>query len=173
VTCKVIKQVYVKFDDDITDLIQRLISTGSAAEAEAMRADQRERQRAVVDGILERLRGEPFEDIMEEIKPGSRDEKNYISNRSNRFPSEYMNAVMGIGAPGGVSEPVMADFGAVILYWADTIEAEGRIPIENVYGVMENLATEKKRDEALKEAMTEWRSRANVTIYPDNLRQAP
>jgi parvulin-like peptidyl-prolyl isomerase len=172
-TCRVIKQVYIKFDDDIAGLIRQLMSHDSAAEAEAMRADQHERQRAAADDILKRLKGEPFENIMEEIKPGSRDEKNYISHRSNRFSKEYKEAAMGIDAEGGVSAPIRTDFGTVILYWADTLEAEGRIPIERVYGVMESLAIEKKRDEALKETMREWRSRANVVIYPDNLRRGP
>ncbi|MDR1579582.1 MAG: SurA N-terminal domain-containing protein [Synergistaceae bacterium] len=167
--CRVIKQIYLQFDEDIIALINQFLTYDLTTDAEAIRADQHKRQNARVEEILRRLRQDRFETIMEEEKPGSGEEKNYICAGSRRFPPEYKDATLNIDEVGGLSAPIKLEYGTAILYLSDIIKSTGKIQFSDVREQVEKCALEELRDRKLEEAKTRWKNEAKTIIFEENL----
>jgi parvulin-like peptidyl-prolyl isomerase len=167
--CRVVKQVYLQFDEDIKALIRQFLAYNLPEDAEAVRADQYKRQNARIEEISRRLRQERFETIMEEEKPGSGEEKNYICAESRRFPPEYKDAVMNIDEAGGVSAPVKLEYGTAILYLSDIVKGTGKIQFSDVREQMEKCALEELRERKLEETKARWKNEAKIVIFEENL----
>lgn len=170
VETRVIKQLYIKFDDDVISLINQLKSYGSEEEAKKMQDDQYLRISTKVDNTVSRLKsGALFETIMEEFSKGSSETVNYVSDLSSRFSDEYKKAAMSITELGNYSEPVKADYGYIILNWADTIEAADPIAFEDVRAELETLLLEDERNAAFESKKQKWIEESDIEIFPERL----
>lgn len=170
VETRVIKQLYIKFDDDVISLINQLKSYGSEEEAKKMQEDQYARMTSKVEDIVSRLKsGTLFETIMEELSAGNNETVNYISDLSTRFSDEYKNAAMSIDELGDFSEPIKVDYGYIILDWAETIKAADPVVFEDVRAELETLLLEDERNAAFESKKQKWIEEADIEIFADRL----
>jgi hypothetical protein len=170
VETRVIKQLYIKFDGDVISLINQLKSYGSDEEAKKMQDDQYIRMTAKVDDVISRLKsGTSFETIMDEFSEGSSGTVNYVSDLSTRFPEEFKKAAMSIAEMGDISATLKADYGYIILNWADTIKAADPVAFEDVRADLESFLLEDERNAAFENKKQEWIEEADIEIFADRL----
>lgn len=168
--CRVVKQLYLKFDEEVIGLIKQLEAVDDTETADEMRNDQYR----ILNKKLETIRkdldsGEKFDTILEENEQGSSAGVNYITEASERFSEEYKRALFALTEQGTYSEPVKQEYGYVILFWQDTLKA-GESSFEEVRESIEKLLTEENDRVYYEEQLKQWRSDAEVELFTENLK---
>ncbi|MDR1586031.1 MAG: peptidylprolyl isomerase [Treponema sp.] len=168
--CRVIRELNIRFDDDVIGLIRQLEGFDSKAEAEKMRQDQFLRQEEKLKRILEKSKTTPF-DRLDAGEPGVdiSPARNYISPGSSRFGAEYRDAALGIARVGGLSDPVRAEYGTVILRWEGNTGPRGETPLAEIRDTIREAVRQEKHSRVREEALALWRGEAAISLYPENL----
>lgn len=170
---RVIQEIQLLFDNDVIQLLRQMKQYDSDDSDSYEEMLSLEFQR-LLEGNLPQLydqldQGTPFSQLMEEIKPGSSDTYNYISEDTTRLSQEYQQAALSIPAPGQISgTPVKLEYGYAVLCWADSLDAGAR-PLEEVYHDLEQQLLEADRNRAWSDLQAQWRQEAQVEIFEDRL----
>jgi hypothetical protein len=168
--CRIVRELNIRFDADVTGLIRQLEGFDSKAEAEKMRQDQFLRQEEQVKRILEKSKTTPFDRLAAgepgvDISPA----RNYISSGSSRFSAEYRDAALAIAHIGSISGPFRTEYGTTILYWEGNTGPRGEVPLEEIYDTIREAARQEKHGRVREKARALWRGAAAVSLCPENL----
>lgn len=170
---RMIQEIYLKFDPEVVELLMQMkpYDSDESDSYEEIRALEYERlQKGRLPDVQKRLaEGTPFQQIMEEVKPGSQDTFNYVCQNTTRLSKEYFRAAMSLAAIGEITQqPIQMEHGYMLLCWADTLPPGVR-PLSQVYDALEEQLYEQKKNDFWNETQTQWREEAEVVIYEDRL----
>lgn len=145
------------------------------ADVEALQAEYAEIKAGIIPALQEKIdeiyakidAGEKFEDLIAEYgeDPGMTTTEGYEVNKDSVvWAPEFRDGAMSIEEVGGVSEPVLSDFGVhIIKYLADV--PGGAVELsEEAFADMRDEALSAKKDEVFQAAYAEWLEQYPVTI---------
>ena len=164
VALKLIKKAEFTFDD----LAQALIADASktdAEEAAGMAMDQYRLLADAVEPIYEDLVAgrRSFDDVLEEIEPGSSAKVNYFHPSSTRFGEDYYQRADAFETVGEISTAYVIPNGYALLYYAGDLPVCDPVPLEQVRGAIEDALRAERRGEWLAARHAEILAAAEVT----------
>ncbi len=169
VEVRAVQQLYLKFDEDVIDLMKQLESVGDNATKDEMRQDQLIIINETLESVLTRLEsGEDFRILLSEYDADSAEDINYITAESSRFSEEYMAALFAIDEQGGHSVALEQEYGYIILKWDHSLEP-ATVSYEEVAESIVSVVMDATAEAYYEEQVNVWLSEAEVELYTDNL----
>jgi len=162
---KMIKKAEFLFDSGALALIRQTaaINTDMAAE---MRADQHRQMLPKVEAAHQALlAGEKtFEEVLEELKPGSSANVNYFHPNSTRFNEDYYSRANAFATVGEISSIYEMTTGYAILYYAGDMPACEKVPLEEVRDAIAAQIASESSVASLEEAKASIVSSADIRM---------
>lgn len=112
--------------------------------------------------------GESFDDLLSQLDSSYGEDGWYVSEDSDMWPQEFVDAAMALALPGDVSEPVKADGTVYIIRYISNVEP-GSVPLSTISAQMTADTLEESKDAKFEEQLNAWINEADVTYYPERL----
>lgn len=168
--CKRVNMMYLRFDDEITALIDQLKQYDSEKEAEEMRQKELIRIKDVVKKAEDALSsGTAFEEVVSAIGANGDYSENYICDGSTRFSEEIKEAAILLKEAGDISRAVEAPLGVYILKLEEVIPA-GTDSFESTKDAIEEALRLEMSESIFEEQQDKWHKEATIDIHREKLK---
>lgn len=113
-------QILFLFDEETRQAISEARSAGNDEEADQLREQAYEQQlKERTQALLERIKnGEDFNALQVELNEDGADDPYTVIVGSQRYVSEFTEAIFSIAEVGGVSDPAVSDYGVHVIRYA-------------------------------------------------------
>lgn len=153
-------QILFLFDDETRQAVSEARSAGNDEEADRLRKEAYEsRLKERTQALLARIaQGEDFNALQAELNEDGSNEPYAVIRGAKRYVSEFTDAVFSIGEIGGISEPVISDYGVhVIRYEGDASVTDE--DIREIRQSMKEFLLSQEQTAVQQAAYEEWLAR--------------
>ncbi len=157
-------QIILLFDEETRTAINQARADGNAVEADRLRSEAYENNaelRQKTDDIANLIKsGNSFEELQETYNQDGSNDPYAVVPGSQRFVSEFVDGIFGIDAVGGVSEPIVSDFGVHFIKYAGDAELSDE-DITAIRSEMSSYLHDKEAENIENDKYNEW-----LSTYP-------
>lgn len=157
-------QIILLFDDETRAAINQARTDGNTEEADRLRSEAYENNaelRQKTDDISKLIKsGNSFEELQETYNQDGSNAPYAVVPGSQYFVSEFVDGVFGIENEGGVSEPIISDFGVHFIRYDGSAELSEK-DISEIRSSMSSYLHDKEVENIENSKYSEW-----LSAYP-------
>lgn len=157
-------QIILLFDEETRTAINQARTDGNTEEADRLRKEayeNNEELRLKTDDVAKLIKsGNSFEELQETYNEDSSNSPYTVVPGSQYFVSEFVDGVFGIDEIGGVSEPIVSDFGVHFIKYAGDAELSDE-DISAIRSSMSSYLHDKEVENIENSKYSEW-----LSAYP-------